>query len=78
MPSCNFSYVVPDEGTTFVFGPWVCIANGSGGFNRHLANPRESEASVASSLGDLDEFVDNHNEVLLPHLARHIDEESVL
>jgi hypothetical protein len=25
----NFTNAVPDEGTTFTFGSWICIANGS-------------------------------------------------
>jgi hypothetical protein len=32
-----------DEGTTFIFGFWIYITNGSGGFNSHLANSMESE-----------------------------------
>ncbi|RLN16537.1 uncharacterized protein C2845_PM02G16410 [Panicum miliaceum] len=40
MASFNFTSVVLDEGTIFTFGSWVCVANGSGGFNNHLANPK--------------------------------------
>ena len=32
MASFDFSFPAIDDGTTFVFGSWVCIANGSGGF----------------------------------------------
>jgi hypothetical protein len=45
---------VPDEGTTFTFGSWVCIANGSGGFNNNLANPKKPEASALTSSRDID------------------------
>jgi hypothetical protein len=32
MASFNFTSAVLDEGTTFTFGSWIFIANGSGGF----------------------------------------------
>jgi hypothetical protein len=31
----KFPSPVLPEGTTFVFGSWVCVANGAGGFSRH-------------------------------------------
>jgi hypothetical protein len=68
---------VLDEGTTFIFGSWICIANCSGGFNSHLVDNREPEASAATQCSRLDEFVDNLDEMLLPDLAREIEEESV-
>jgi len=34
------STAVLEEGTTFIFGSWVCIANVNGGFNSHLTKPR--------------------------------------
>jgi hypothetical protein len=48
MSSFNFTSAMLDEGTTFIFGYWVCIANGSGGFNSHLADTKEPEASAAT------------------------------
>jgi hypothetical protein len=66
----NFTNAVLDEGTTFVFGSWVCVINGSGGFNSHLADTSESEASAATQCSDLDKFVDNLDEMLLPDLMR--------
>jgi hypothetical protein len=68
---------VLDEGTTFVFGSWVCIANGTGSFRRHLVDDMNPEASAASQRSGLDEFIDNLNEMLLPDLARKIEKESV-
>jgi hypothetical protein len=56
----------------------ICIANGSGGFNSHLANSRESEASVAAQHSDIDEFINNLDETLLPGLARETEEESAV
>jgi hypothetical protein len=32
----KFPSPVLPEGTTFVFGSWVCVANGAGGFHRHI------------------------------------------
>jgi hypothetical protein len=40
MASFNFTSAVLDEGTTFIFGSWICVANGLGGFNSHLANSK--------------------------------------
>jgi hypothetical protein len=37
------------QGATFVFGSWVCIANGSGDFDSHLANPIEPEVILSES-----------------------------
>jgi hypothetical protein len=54
------------------------LANGSGGFNSHLANSRESETPAAAQRSDLDEFIDNLDETLLPNLAKEIEEESTV
>jgi hypothetical protein len=51
MASFNFTSAVLDEGTTFIFGSWICIANGSGGFNSHQANSMEPEASSSTWVG---------------------------
>ncbi|CAN6341059.1 unnamed protein product [Urochloa humidicola] len=37
------------EGATFVFGSWVCIADGIGGFRRHLMPAPEKKAAPAST-----------------------------
>jgi hypothetical protein len=42
------------EGATFIFGSWVCDANGQGGFNSHLANPKGLEASMLAAGQDMD------------------------
>jgi len=47
MASFNFTSIVPDEGTTFVFGSWICVFDGSGGFINQLANSRRPGASAA-------------------------------
>jgi hypothetical protein len=48
MASFNFTNAVLDEGTTFISGSWVCVTNGLGGSNSHLANPREPEIPAAT------------------------------
>jgi hypothetical protein len=77
MASFNFSSVVLDEGTTFIFGSWICVTNGSGGFNSHLANSKEPEASSSTRSNDLDDFIDNLDDMLLPDLAQQIEKMSV-
>ena len=57
---------VAEEGTTFVFGSWVCTANGPGGFNSHLTNPNETEAHATTHRNSIDEFVDQLDEIVLP------------
>jgi hypothetical protein len=59
-----------DEGTTFIFGSWICVANGSGGFNGHLVDSRNPEAFAVNQRSDL-------NELLLPDLAGEIERMSV-
>jgi hypothetical protein len=78
MASFDFTSVVLDEGTTFIFGSWICIANDLGGFNSHLAETSKLEALVATQCSDLDEFIDNLDEMLLPDLAGEIEKMSVL
>src|SRR6185369_11505061 len=77
MSSLNFNHAVLDAGTTFVFASWVCIANGLGGFNSHLANPMESEPRSPASRNNLGEFVENSGEILLLELAKEIEKLSV-
>jgi hypothetical protein len=76
MASFNFTSVVPDEGTTFTFGSWVCIANGSSGFKNHLANSKKPEASAPTSRCNIDNLADNLGGIELSDLigsyASHI------
>jgi hypothetical protein len=55
--SFSFTNTMLDQGTTFIFGSWICIASGSGGFNSHLANSRKLEASEATRRNNLDELL---------------------
>jgi hypothetical protein len=77
MESFNFTSIVLDEGITFVFDSWICVANGLGGFNSHLADSRKLEASALARHSDLDEFIDNLDELLLPDLVRQIKKMSI-
>jgi hypothetical protein len=77
MASFNFTSTVPDEGTTFIFGSWICDANGSGGFNSHLADSRKLEAFAATRCSNLGKFIDNLNKLPLPDLAGEIEMMSV-
>jgi hypothetical protein len=77
MASFNFTSIALDEGTTFVFGSWICIANGLGGFNSHVAESGKPEASTPTRHNDLDEFIDNFDELLLPDLVLQIEKISV-
>jgi hypothetical protein len=77
MASLSFTSTVLDKSTTFIFGSWICVANGLGGFHSHLVDSRKPEASTSTLFSDLDEFVDNLDELLLPDLARQIERTSV-
>jgi hypothetical protein len=73
----DFISAMLDEGTTFAFGSWICIAIGSGGFNSHLADSSKPEASAVARGSNLDEFVNNLDELLLPDLAKEVEKMSV-
>jgi hypothetical protein len=77
LASFNFTSAVLDEGTIFIFGSWICVADGLGGFNRHLANSKELEASSSTSSSDLDDFIDNLDDTLLHDLAQQIKKMSL-
>jgi hypothetical protein len=77
MASFSFTSIVLDEGTTFIFGSWICIANAVGGFNDHLADSRKPEASTPTQSSDLARFVGNLDELLLPYPAGEIERISI-
>jgi len=49
MVSPNFNNAL-EEGTTFTFGSWTCIADGSGGFTNHLADQESVESNSTDQL----------------------------
>jgi hypothetical protein len=68
MSSFNLTSAELDEGTTFTFGSWVCIANSSGAFNNHLANPKKLEAYALTSSCDIDNLADDLSGIKLSDL----------
>jgi hypothetical protein len=70
----KFPSPVLPEGTTFVFGSWVCIANGAGGFRRHIVDDTFKPKTLASRL---DDFVDSLDELPFFDSARETEAESV-
>ena len=69
MATFAFSTMTPPRGATFIFGSWVCVANGSGGFDSHLTNspmPKSSTSEDSNKSHD-------HGVTLLPDLAKEIE-----
>ena len=64
MASFEFSFA----GTTFMFGSWVYIANGSGGFSSHLIDHASTETPWREQLGEITSI-----EILLPGIAKEIE-----
>jgi hypothetical protein len=58
MASFQFSRSVPSQGMTFVFGSWVCIADGAGSFHRFLVDMKP-KTPTAGPRSNLDKFVDD-------------------
>jgi len=54
----NSLTIAPEEGTTFIFGPWVCVADGQGGF--HLADTAKSKSDRLSAPDGVTDFVDSN------------------
>jgi hypothetical protein len=77
MASFTFNYAVPNQGTTFTFGSWVCVANGSGGFDSYLSNPRELEATLANKCSITSDHANITVEMLLPDLPKEIEEKLI-
>jgi hypothetical protein len=75
MASFNFIRSVPSQGTTFVFGSWVCIADGVGNFQRFLVDMRPKTVATDPRSG-LDKFVDELDNLPLHTSAAQIEMES--
>jgi hypothetical protein len=75
MASFQFTRSVPSQGTTFVFGSWVCVADGVGTFRRFLVDMKP-KTPAASFHSDLDKFVDNLDDLSIHGSAAKIEEES--
>ena len=64
--------MTPPQGATFVFGSWVCVANGLGGFDSHLTNSPTLKAATPESLSKLTGS-DDQGVMLLPDFAKEIE-----
>ena len=64
--------MTPPQGATFVFGSWVCVANGLGGFDSHLTNSPTLKAITSESSNKF-AGSDDHGVMLLPDLAKEIE-----
>ena len=71
MATFVFSTMAPPQGATFIFGLWVCVANGSGGFDSHLTNSPTLKSSTSE---DSNKLARSHDRgvMLLPDLAKEI------
>ena len=64
--------MAPPQGATFVFGSWVCVANGSGGFDCHLTNSPTLKISTSEDSNKLARSRDR-GVTLLPNLDKEIE-----
>ena len=69
MATFAFSTMTPPRGTTFIFGSWVCVANGSGGFDSHLVNSPTLKISTSEDPNKIARSLDC-SITLLPDLAK--------
>jgi hypothetical protein len=74
MASFNFIRSVPFQGTIFVFGSWVCIADGVGNFRRFLVDMRPKTFAV-DPRSNLDKFIDELDNLPLHASAATIEME---
>ena len=72
MATFAFSNVAPLQGATFVFGSWVCVANGSGGFDSHLTNSHTLKIIMSEDSNKL-AGLDDRGITFLPDLAKEIE-----
>jgi hypothetical protein len=77
MASFKFTSVVPPKGTTFVFGSWVCVADGAGDFRQFNIDVMKPKTLAASFHSELDKFVENLDDLSTHGSARKTEEESV-
>jgi hypothetical protein len=75
MASFQFTRSVPSQGTTFVFGSWVCIADGAGSFRRFLVDMKP-KTPTAGPRSDLDKFIDDLDNLPIHASATRTEVES--
>ena len=72
MATFAFSTMAPPQGATFVFGSWVGVANGLGGFDSHLTNSPTLKITTSEDSNKLARS-DDHGIMLLPDLAKEFE-----
>ena len=72
MATFSFSTTAPPQGVIFIFGSWVWIANGSGGFDSHLTNLPALKIITSEDSSKLARS-DDRSIMLLPDLAKEIE-----
>ena len=71
------STVAFEQGDTFVFGSWVCIADGAGCFLRFLAQTLELKpTSTTLPQASMDDLAENFGEISLSDPIRELESES--
>jgi hypothetical protein len=75
MATFKFSKSVPSQGTTFVFGSWVCIADGVGDFWRFLVDMKP-KTLTADPRSNLEKFIDDLDDPSIHASAAKIKMES--
>jgi hypothetical protein len=75
MASFQFTRPVPSQGTTFVFGSWVCITDGAGSFRRFLIDTKP-KTPAAGPRSDLDKFIDDLDDLSIHASATRTEVES--
>jgi hypothetical protein len=73
MVSFQFTRSIPSQGTTFIFGSWVCVADGAGGFHRFLIDMKP-KTLAAGSHSNLDKFVDDLDDLSILGSATRTEE----
>ena len=64
---------MPNKGTTFVFGSWICVAT----WLNHLAESKGLEASSPTQHSNLDELPSKLDEIMLPVHIKEIKKQSI-
>jgi hypothetical protein len=77
MATFRFSRSVPSQGTTFVFGSWVCIADGVGNFWQFLVDMKP-KIPMADLRSNLDKFIDDLDDLPIHASVARIKMKSAL
>ena len=80
MATFNFSTAMPEEGTTFIFGSWICVANGQGGFHSHLADATKPKIDQFGIPDSTMELANNLSKILFSDLLEELssnDQENI-